>query len=529
MSQALEKQEAANAARRQIDQEILTLKTRRNTIASINQLPLELLSKIFASCVIRNTKSWVRNVTHICHHWRAVALDSPQLWSVINIDGNCATTWAEIMFRRSKMANLSITITRPSPQVATIVGLVLGHPERIEALHIAGGNITQIKQVFPFLTSPAPLLSTFSLNLPEYNSPLPILDHIFNGETPRLRQLELTGCYYPDWDSPMLCNLTSLKMNVKPTTRPTTKQFATMLKNSCCVRHLELFNCLPAETDVATLPALGEVIFLQNLAELRINSSASACANILNQVSFRPSATIRLDIDSGESYQPEVSGTQLPRLFSSLARSSDTVKAAPFREVSLSVSYQSLQLRMVIKPSANIHQAIHKEEGFLVECTFKPLTRPSVTEQLLGSALPSISLKHLARLRLHFTNNCTISTSAWLACLREMPVLQWVFLNGTCNFFQALRLDLDSLIYQEKQSTERYNVNLPRAAVLPKLQNICLDDMDFSQHDTPLAELLADLFIERYERGAILDELHLEGCRAVRETEVSSWRRLLVR
>jgi hypothetical protein len=63
------------------------LKTRRNTLAYISRLPTEIISRIFTSLAYsyfeRSDLSWIPSVTAVCGHWRAIALECPNLWSFI--------------------------------------------------------------------------------------------------------------------------------------------------------------------------------------------------------------------------------------------------------------------------------------------------------------------------------------------------------------------------------------------------------------------------------------------------------------
>lgn len=107
---------SADKARSLIDQELLkledsirVLRSRRNVLVPISQLPPEILSKIFADCVAEcrestNSLEWIR-VTHVSHHWRTVAFDCPSLW------GNPVFTrpkWTEEMLRHSNMTSLVV-------------------------------------------------------------------------------------------------------------------------------------------------------------------------------------------------------------------------------------------------------------------------------------------------------------------------------------------------------------------------------------------------------------------------------------
>ncbi|KAJ3517653.1 hypothetical protein NMY22_g13916 [Coprinellus aureogranulatus] len=74
---------------RRLDAEILALKSSINTNSIMGRLPAEILANIFltyaSSCLAGRNHSryvWIR-VTHVCRHWRTVALDCSNLWSTI--------------------------------------------------------------------------------------------------------------------------------------------------------------------------------------------------------------------------------------------------------------------------------------------------------------------------------------------------------------------------------------------------------------------------------------------------------------
>ncbi|TEB23217.1 hypothetical protein FA13DRAFT_1593662, partial [Coprinellus micaceus] len=70
--------------------ELNAIRTLQNSLIPLNHLPPEILSYVFIRLAEEisedwNNKkkfSWLR-VTHICRHWRVVALDYAPLWSCI--------------------------------------------------------------------------------------------------------------------------------------------------------------------------------------------------------------------------------------------------------------------------------------------------------------------------------------------------------------------------------------------------------------------------------------------------------------
>ncbi|KAF8874428.1 hypothetical protein BD779DRAFT_256512 [Infundibulicybe gibba] len=540
MRQPLQIIEAADPtredARRLIDQEIFALedcarklKTRRNLISPINQLPPETLSRIFAFCVTQSI-TWVRSVTHICRLWRDIALDSPQVWgTMVTIQGHRTHPWLEEVLRRSKMANLSVAIHRPTlKQISSIVKTALSHTEHIATLRIeltGRANNAKIKQMFALLESSAPILSFFSLRsryIGSYSVPIP--DNIFNGETPSLRQVELRG-YYPNWSSSMLHNLTSLKILANTGTQPTTEQLILILKSSCYLQQLELINCLPTEGDIAILPKRVDDMILEHLIEFRISSTALGCMNILNRISLRPGTKVWVGANCGKLSQPEDSGVQLGRFFSSLASSLDP-KATPFQKLLIRARSRCVVLQMMAElPPASAPMDDHYD--FSVSCSLPPIVNGngSIRQQVLTSAFQSISFRNVVRLQLIGCDDA-ILPATWFSCLREMPILRSIsIINGAYNLFVALRMDLEFLINQEKLEAglgRGYDDNPPRMVVLPELQTIHVNSVDFSRsyNGTQFAELLIDLFIERYERGAVLHGLSLSWCRCIYQTHV---------
>ena len=68
---------------------VRSLLTRRNALVPISLLPPEILARVFHLIVLEEppisggrSLGWIR-VTHVCRHWRQVALDDSSLWARI--------------------------------------------------------------------------------------------------------------------------------------------------------------------------------------------------------------------------------------------------------------------------------------------------------------------------------------------------------------------------------------------------------------------------------------------------------------
>ncbi|KAI0284067.1 hypothetical protein BC826DRAFT_894091, partial [Russula brevipes] len=89
------------------------LLTHRNTLAPISILPPEVLARIFHLVAVLpwhklESLKWI-SVTHVCRHWRQVALDDSSLWARISGWMPVARiTWVSEMLARARNAPLSI-------------------------------------------------------------------------------------------------------------------------------------------------------------------------------------------------------------------------------------------------------------------------------------------------------------------------------------------------------------------------------------------------------------------------------------
>ncbi|KAG2032275.1 hypothetical protein BDR03DRAFT_970603 [Suillus americanus] len=168
-----------------IDEDIAALSalhSRKNTLASI--FPPEILVTIFTYIVEENIYTDIPRrggaptpmiVTHICRHWRQVALECPSLCTFIDC---LSAPWVPIMLERSKEAALVVTYVLELCTLPTVVDRVL------DCLS----------------SQPAPLLQIFNYTvLGSYDpriSVRPISDTIFQGRAPLLRSVELEECAF---------------------------------------------------------------------------------------------------------------------------------------------------------------------------------------------------------------------------------------------------------------------------------------------------------------------------------------------
>ncbi|KAI0700251.1 hypothetical protein C8T65DRAFT_286394 [Cerioporus squamosus] len=134
------KRQDLQEALRALDAEEVRLRKLWNSFLPVNQLPNELLVKIFQlsakhdwvyNCRLRGDMIWVRLML-VCSYWREVACATPTLWRTIGISGD-APDWLDLCVARSAETNLRIQFSTPS---AGMIQRVAPLSERIETISI---------------------------------------------------------------------------------------------------------------------------------------------------------------------------------------------------------------------------------------------------------------------------------------------------------------------------------------------------------------------------------------------------------
>ncbi|KAI0263252.1 hypothetical protein BC834DRAFT_325338 [Gloeopeniophorella convolvens] len=239
------------------ERSILSMRTRRNALVLISILPPELLARIFHFHALNHPplmdgelSGWIID-THVCRHWRQVALGDGSLWG--DIKGFPARNrWIPEMVARSKDAPLNISLLDPPDQ--RLLSIFLRHLPRIRELALPGLGPSQAGEDFTrkILTHEAPILERFTLGLLGDGSPIvPNQVRLFRGSgAPRLREMTL---YHVNltWSSFPRSPLTRLNVRLSPGVpgMPSLGSFEHLmdvLAGCPTLEHLSLHHCLPS-------------------------------------------------------------------------------------------------------------------------------------------------------------------------------------------------------------------------------------------------------------------------------------------
>ncbi|KAJ7836527.1 hypothetical protein B0H13DRAFT_2106817 [Mycena leptocephala] len=500
-----------DSVQRKIDQEIdkyresiRTLQSRRNALSPIGRLPPEILSRIFLFCSHPDSLSWIKEVSHISRHWRAVALGCPSLWSFPIFS---QPKWADEMLKRSKMAPLTVKadLTYMTPRMVNTVHSSLGQISRIGELDVRTGS-RSVPEILN-LTHTAPYLHSLSLASPGYaqEEHFTLPDTFLNGDAPRLRKLELTRFFLP-WDSPLLSNLFHLKIqNPGPTARPSMTELIEALERMPLLETLELDNALPQlSADVSSLSVPTARTALSHLKRIVIaNVSALECADTLNHLSFDGSSpTMKISCVAENSTLADFSA-----LISALSNVQSAATTRHLRSLFVNIGFGGMTIRAW---SCFVQTGDHPRGRAFLDFDFKWLRfMRDESEELMASTCKSLPLRGLRGLSLS-TDIHEIETKTWIRTFADLPALFTVRLHGQSTQFIAALGRTASL-------------RRPRAASVsgglffPALRNLIFEDTDFAD---PVLDQLEDALMERCERKQDLWSLTLQDCSRLRHEEV---------
>jgi hypothetical protein len=210
-----------------LEESIRVLRCRRNELAPISSLPVEVIQGIFScsrlspgtSSLLTGEKpdplAWIR-VAHVCHQWREIALNQPLFWSRVDVTDLTLAGATEIL-ARAKTVPLYLEARIPhvhwnNSRFSAFEEQIQQHISHTCHLDISATYL-RLHQILNGLVSPAPTLKCLSVSCEKLwpgKSALP--ETLFNRTAPRLSRLELCNCHI-SWESPLLKGLTYLEIS----------------------------------------------------------------------------------------------------------------------------------------------------------------------------------------------------------------------------------------------------------------------------------------------------------------------------
>lgn len=276
----------------------LTIPSRsnQNTKAPIARLPIETISEIFLllqkSQDSRSHRehpwSWM-TISHICSHWRAIALSTQELWTVIETAKHATIEQTKAFLARSGTSQLVVHHRDNwglNDKALQRFMLTLTHLHRVREMRIFTLDNFPVELREVLLANPAPLLQTFHLFT--QSDRLFDVRELFQEQAPKLKTLALQ-VNAPSWSSvPIMRDLTELRFG-SSMSPPTLQGIFSILALNPNLENLVIY-WQPDEALTSDLRALREPIQLQSMKDLTISGgNHKMLCQLLKNVVFTPS------------------------------------------------------------------------------------------------------------------------------------------------------------------------------------------------------------------------------------------------
>ncbi|KAF8056965.1 hypothetical protein FPV67DRAFT_633530 [Lyophyllum atratum] len=282
-----------------------------NELSLISRLPTELLVTVFKYNLevygpLR--LNWIR-VSHVCSHWRRVALGCPSLWSDIPFH---RPRWAQEMLARSKMAPLTVMLKFTNSWIrpellyvprseAPAVKATMMQLSRIKTIVLHQGQLGQesFMELISLLDSPAPLLENLDITFNRSANDNRLPDHLFSGEAPQLTHLYVRAGTL-NWQTLLFTNLKTLEVPAPPfggvvlpgTLESPPEHVISALSNMPFLESLKFgFNIAPMG---GTSTPCTFIVDLPRLANLEIASDLPTCVFLLNHITYPTTTHVRV-------------------------------------------------------------------------------------------------------------------------------------------------------------------------------------------------------------------------------------------
>ncbi|KAG1780989.1 hypothetical protein EV702DRAFT_1022863 [Suillus placidus] len=477
------------------------LRSRRITHSCISLLPPEILTTIFTYIVEEDTfKSHTGTprpcdvpisvmITHVCRHWRQVALECPTLWAFLNC---VSINWLDIMFKRSRKAALVVIYRSPGP-LRKCFQQILSQLPRIKFLQLCSSP-WEVDRILDCLSSqPALSLQTFKFSVvrKSYTRVIgPISDAIFKGRAPLLRSVELTECTF-SWTSCIFSGLRTLDVRrIGSASYPTLSQLLSALRRMPGLEQLTLGLSSRISEDTE---------LFDQVPLTRLKSIALDTCTLQNAVSLFSCLAFPVDVKIALNLAPI--GSCLSDLFSAMHKDPDG-PGPIIRSMRVSLSYHTfgIQFGTSMMFKSEYFWDPHDDDILLsiqFKCSSSTRKPPVVFD--MCQMVPHRQIQSL-----FVTSSLCLRDNFWRVGSADLPELESIQLSGTCNIRSLIAV----LQSGGTQSSDM---------AYPSLHALELENIDFGCGE---AEELQDIIIMRAGHGVGIHELRLVKCRNLMDDRV---------
>lgn len=436
-----------------------------------------------------------------------------------------------------------------TPRMSTVALSAMAELFRVRELQITrtgGSPLSRLPLDFSVLTTAAPILYSLSIVVPDLlQHPLSegleasvLPETLFDGVAPRLRRVELVKCHLR-WNSPLLVNLTHLKIHSSTTTdnRPTISELLMVLENMPELETLDLEDSLPSmPVGSTTLSSPTRVVEFPRMSRLQLADATLECANLLNYISLPSTTAIKIRCKRNTNSDFSALFSALPQGHFSAASSKGN-PGKPLKTLSIECTFKSVSVKGWTGIVSSEFKAYHPLDVPHLDLEFELQAYSAVSsKRVMTSACRALQLVDLRMLYVYQVDTA-MQTSDWVDMFGTMPKLRNICLNGSSHsFVNALREG--AVVNYKKRAPPspkaegrqlRSMTSRPNGGLFfPALRYLTLVNTDFEEVGVNDFENLMDCLMERCERKMELWKLTLEECIHLSWDDVEQLRDIVV-
>ena len=471
---------------------ICDLRVRMNQHVPIARLPPEVLGHIFA-CLVAIMEEYLPgfgrlgsspnyrwlSVTHVCHHWREVALRTPVLWTNISVQHSRSVERVEAFITRSRRAPLrvKVRVIQDIERWRGTLKLLAREMSRVEELELLVYETEDMwKDVAQHFPPAAPLLRTLVIRVDGIIEPAiygALVRFLSQSAAPNLKGLEVLS-FRISWNKTILPqSLTRIVVDYSRGEfgQESCSSVAVAIGNLPVLEELKLLYVLaPLQVDMQSLPPVKSPITLPRLRFLDISASALACVHFVDHLIIPGDAAIHLHF---VDYPANAGSLLVPALSSKMMFSAESSEDLDHRQMIRAVSLERSKLVF-----CNHDDFFATEPSqYRLQIQFpSPMVESGVALSDLCSNLP---LQNVSFLRArHIT--CKKETQlSWINMLNAMSGVQTVHFSSLAvqlgDVVALLRARTGASSGSPKQQTAS------RTFVLPNLKILILEEVRFKE------------------------------------------------
>ena len=520
-----------------------SLRSRRNTLASISFLPAELLSRIFHFRAREDTPwpamgkySWTA-IAHVCQRWRQVALNDSSLWARL-IGNRPSVEWVSEVLVRARNAPLTIDfMSAPRPGALSKLRSHIPHTRelRLRCLSMFDPHDVGVREI---CASEAPILEHFELGC-SGGYPATILPpgtSLFDGWAPNLWTLTLSQVFIPC--SLIPCGqLTQLKITygqASPAEPPSPhdldlNHLIDLLINNPGLEVLILEFCLPT---ILYQVSNRQSVHLPRLSRLCFSGFTSRVTNF-KRLTLPSSATLRLQCIS-ENHSAHPDHLILPHVSTHLYNLAPA-EIKSFRvTASWSQSLVELATSFSTPKSTTYHAYVierhmNSEAGLILSFEGVSNFGPSTQADILKRACSILPISNIEVLSIFAPE--PVRSVDWYELFQHCKKVTTIKAGarGTASLLQALAppKPTDMVPESKTEQGKRDNTAAQSQAVnnivaaqatttpFPELTSLLLGSLNFDYYvsgSVVLYDVIVDILRRRQANKTHLKTLHVDGC-----------------